>query len=303
MNYLKSSLIGFATTAALLAGTGIASAQVISGGNMTAYGNASNAVIVPMAGSGTLTAIGTASSPVTYIGPAGTVAASPYVPANYAAGYYGNLATSNYTYPGVPNTGGSSMNGSTAASTNLNNTGTYLPPSYINSLGGVTGGISVPAGYTVAFGPYGNLVSTVNANSTVSSGFPGAPNTGGPITASGGFVTNGTMNTNGFTGFVNGVNGNFLNSNGAVVTMGANGLIRITGIVSTVTPNALGVNSGNQTWTIRWNGATTISSTSGINSVTGSQISAGDMIEVEGYLDQTFVSQIDATSIRDISLH
>lgn len=326
MNYLKSSLIGITTTTALLLGTGIASAQVASSGSTVGYGTTANAIVIPMDSFQTVTAIGNASSPslivagpivkatgangipVTLIPTSPTVnsavATMSYVPANYAAGYYnyGSLVSSNYAtpvyttsntgtavYPGAPNTGGPIVNNSAAVSANINNTGTYIPPSYTNSIGGVTGGVSVPPGYSVTFGPYGNLISTNSTSYGAVSGssnlysanyaYPGAPNTGGPITT----ASNSQAYMNGQT-YVN-------------------GQMYVTGVVTTVTPTAIAVSSGNQTWTVVWDAATSVSTTGGINNMTGAQITVGDMIEVTGHIDQTFVSQIDATSIRDISVH
>lgn len=79
------------------------------------------------------------------------------------------------------------------------------------------------------------------------------------------------------------------NSN-STATTDTSGMIRLRGMVSTVTPEALGFVSGNQTWTIRW--------AAGINS--GAGLQAGDMIEVDGFIDTLYMSQINAVSIREI---
>jgi hypothetical protein len=311
MNYLKTSMIGLASTVLAIAGAGIANAQVAGGGSAVGYGTASNYIIIPNSSlSESVTAIGSASSPTLVIpGPVvkATGADGSYLtlapttsllgaqtvstlPANYTPGYYNYLTTNYaaptavatagtsgtaYAYPGVPNTGGPVTTSSSGTVMNNISTGTYVGPSFSSSLG-FTGGVSIPAGYSASFGPNGALVGTGasgNASYSVNGVFyPGAPNTGGSI------ITNGT-------------------------TIATNGQVAVSGVVTTVTPTAIAIVSGNQTWTVRWTGNTTVSATGGISTnVNGTEIRVGDFVEVNGYLDQTFVSQIDATSITDTTL-
>lgn len=304
MNYLKTSLIGFTAAAALLAGTALANAQV-AGGSVTAYGNANNSIIIPTDGS-TVTAIGSAGSPVVYL-PSSSLTASQIavnaVPANYRPGYYNYpgyvMTTSNYTapvasslyysYPGVPNTGGPVITTSGTAGITTSGgfttanpaTGTYIAPMTSYNGIGITGGVSVPVGYTPAVGPNGSILTTNNSSPNI---YPGVPNTGGVI-----LNGTGTVYTNSYL------------SNGAVVNTTANGQIRVNGIVSVVTPSALAITSGSQTWTIGWNTGTSVTSSNGSSNVNGAMISVGDSIQVDGYLDSTFVSKINATSIVDLS--
>jgi len=299
MNYLKkSSFIGISTMAVMLVGTALANAQVYpAGSSITAVGNAGSFVYVP-----------TAYNPSQVV-----VTSNNTVPANYQAGYYNypNAVTTtsavngtwvngvwtpyvSYTYPGVPNTGGvitsNTVNTTSSGYTTANPpVGTYIPPMTSYNGMGLTGGVSVPVGYTPAAGPNGSILTTSNWNNTTGTGavytsYPGVPNTGGPI-----------VNVNGY------LNGNgYLNSNGLVNTTGT---VHVNGVVTMVTPTAIGLSSGGQTWTIGWNSNTAVSTANGNANISGGQLSVGDMIEVIGVIDQTFSSKINATSIRDLSFH
>lgn len=218
------------------------------------------------------------------------------VPNNYAPGYY-NYPTYNYTpvssstagmaytypgttfYPGVPNTGGAivtaTANASGGFTTSNPATGTYIAPMTSYNGIGITGGVSIPVGYSPAIGPNGSILTTNNSNTSV---YPGVPNTGGPI-----------VNVNGY-----------LNSNSSVNT---GGQFRVSGIVTIVTPTAIGLSSGNMVWTVGWNSGTAITTANGTVGMPNGQIMVGDRIEVDGMLDSTFSSKINATAIRDLSFH
>jgi hypothetical protein len=322
MNYLKTSLIGISATAALLVGTALANAQV-AGGSVTAYGNANGSIIIP-SDSSTITAVGSAGSPVFYV-PTSSLTASQIavnaVPTNYRPGYYNYpgyiMTSSNYTtpvvttapintavysnlyYPGVPNTGGAITVTTTGTNTGVTNsggfttanpaTGTYIAPMTSYNGMGITGGVSVPVGYTPAVGPNGSILTTNNSSVNT---YPGVPNTGGAIVNGTGTLYSGYPVTN--------LNATYL-SNGAVVNMTAGGLVQVNGIVTAVTPSAIAISSGSQTWTVSWNTGTSVSSSNGSSNVNGAMISIGDNVQVTGTLDSTFVSKINATSITDLS--
>ncbi|HEX7724488.1 MAG TPA: hypothetical protein VF438_01990 [Candidatus Paceibacterota bacterium] len=316
MNYLKTSLIGFTSLAAVLGGTALANAQVM-GSSVTAYGNGNGGAIVVPNDPSSVTAIGDSGTYVYLMSPsalnASQLAVSNAIPANYRPGFYnypGYIATTSpaiaingswingtwvpsTTYPGVPNTGGSIVTSNTANVYTTANpaTGTYIAPMTSWNGMGITGGVSIPVGYSPAIGVNGSILTTSNwTNTTTTNGtwingvwtpsnsIPGVPNTGGPI-----------MNVNGY-----------LNSNGYTNTTGT---FRVNGIVTAITPTALGLSSGGQTWTIGWNSNTMVSAANGAVTTGSGSISIGDTIEVDGTLDSTFSSKINATAIRDLSFH
>lgn len=274
MNYLKTSLIGVSALAVVFIGAASAHAQVFTSGS-------------------SITAIGSAGSQVIYL-PTASLTASQIaisqnaVPANYRPGYYnypGNAVASStviaysgypYTmYPGVPNTGGTvstTGNGYTSSNPSV---GTYIAPMTSYGGAGITGGVSIPVGYTAALGMNGSILTTSNWSTTPTntwntSVYPGVPNTGGTVMGS------------------------------AIVN---NGTVRVNGIVTIITPTAIGLSSGGQTWTIGWNSNTVVSTANGNANISGGQLSVGDMVEVDGMIDSTFMSKINATAIRDLSFH
>jgi len=249
MNYLKkSSLIGSsAALAVVLASTSYANAQVYGADtSLMAVGSAgSQAYYVPMS---SLNASQFA------------VASSNPIPANYQAGYYNYPMSPNTSYPGVPNTGGIIPTSTTANPA----TATYIAPMTTwSSTSGITGGVSIPVGYTAAIGPNGSTLTTSNWTTTNTLGIP---NTGSTLVPNGGTV-------------------------------------RVNGIVTIVTPTALGINNGGQTWTVAWNNSTVVVTANSTADIAGGQISVGDSIEVDGVIDSTFSSKINATTIHNLSFH
>ena len=297
MNYLKSSLAGLATIATLIGGAAMANAQSI-GTSETAYSNGmGGTIIVSNQSNQTATAMGSAASPVIYIPTSSTVnptqtatiayTASNLFPLNnYSPGYYSyftaNTAATTtpsytsytYSYPGAPATGGPDVMLPATANPSA---GTYVAPNM--TLGSATtGGISLPVGYAIS----PTVLAEVNRFSYVT-------------TNSGGFV--------GTSGSMNGT-GNYVASNGQILTMNPNGQVQVNGIVSTVTPTALAISSGNNTWSVTWNGNTSVTSAGGVSAnANGAQVSVGDTVTVTGTIDALYPSQIDATSINDLSLH
>lgn len=278
-NALKNGIIVGAAAAAMALTAAMADAQTVNG---TTAGT--NVLVIPQ---GT-----TAASLSTTAYPS-----SPY----YANGYYFGNGYYNGMNNGVNGTGYYN-NGSTA--------------------------FSYPMGYVYGYYNTG----------TTASGIPGAPNTGGPIVASnttypsnatipynnGSLYSNGTtyaqqsapngttLYNNGYgfgvspayagTAYAGSYNGSaYIAPNGTPVQMTAGGLAHVSGMVTTVTPSAFTISSNNQTWTIRWTNGTAVLGNSSLGA-NGTRIAVGDMIEVDGYIDPTYASQIDATMIRDLSL-
>lgn len=168
-------------------------------------------------------------------------------------------------------------------------TGNQMPTPFLAQVNGQTW--SFPAGWMSNTG--------AQVAMTTSTMYPGVPNTGGASVGTATTVTSngtvynsvpgyGTVVANGQTSVAG-----FRAPNGTFVNFDANGMIRLIGTVSTITPGAIAITAnGTQTWTVVTKSGATFSSVG---------LAAGDVVEITGSLDQTYMSQIDATTIRNIT--
>ncbi len=150
----------------------------------------------------------------------------------------------------------------------------------IGSAGSATSTLAIPN--LVVTNTFASIATNVVApivsaysNSSLNS-FPGVPNTGGP--AIGTYVYSITYTPTAY-----------LSPNGTAVARDASGMVHVSGRISTMFPGVIGlVSDTSQTWSVRWTGDM-------------SRFQVGDTVAVDGFIDSTLVSQINATSVRDLS--